>query len=693
VALGLAVLLVWGAVSISEQSARHLAPETITTRILLFVLWYIDLTLIVAVLFVIFRALIKLMLERRRGVLGSKFKTKLLVTYIGLTLIPIGLIFIAATDLLQKSIDRWFALPVQQVMDRARQVNDMADRRLGDAARNEAHALARTLPAEPRAIEAFLRQDAHLRSLGSVEWYPGGRAGFRAISSAPAGEGPPLLSTDDLRDVTDPQGWPRIDVTSRGGHWIRAGVRNARGTVVVGFYVRPAEAKAGEFLSNAWSDYQKFEVQRPAIKASNLLTFLLLTLAVLFAAIWIGLTLARRITIPIQAMAESTRRIAEGDLTARVEAPAIDELGVLVDSFNTMTTELRENKEALLRSNRGLTDTNSLLSAVLSSVHTGIAVFDPDGRVAMANPAIERILGLRARPRHLDEWRAIPSLHPLVEYLEKNRDSAADTTREFTLERDERPIRVEAAVAPLRAPESSIPALLLALEDTTEIARAQKLQAWSEVARRVAHEIKNPLTPIRLSAERMIRKLRSGDPETPQAVEEGARLIVEEVELLKSLVDEFSMFARMPETRPTPTDVRALTERVLRLYEDPDNGVCLRLDDHLAQRQFLLDPDQIQRALSNLLENALEATPKGGEITVRLSEADGHLSIEVADCGRGVPRTDRDKLFLPDFSTKGRGTGLGLAIVQRIVADHHGTIRCEDNKPRGARFIIELPAA
>jgi two-component system, NtrC family, nitrogen regulation sensor histidine kinase NtrY len=191
----------------------------------------------------------------------------------------------------------------------------------------------------------------------------------------------------------------------------------------------------------------------------------------------------------------------------------------------------------------------------------------------------------------------------------------------------------------------------------------------------------------------MIRKLRSQDPETPRAVEEGARLIVEEVELLKSLVNEFSTFARMPETRPAWTDVRALAERVLRLYDDPDQGIRLRLDDRLVRRQFLLDPDQIQRALSNLLENALEATPRGGEITVRLSEADRQLFIEVADCGRGVPRGDRDKLFLPDFSTKGRGTGLGLAIVQRIVADHHGTVRCEDNQPRGARFIIELPAA
>jgi nitrogen fixation/metabolism regulation signal transduction histidine kinase len=234
---------------------------------------------------------------------------------------------------------------------------------------------------------------------------------------------------------------------------------------------------------------------------------------------------------------------------------------------------------------------------------------------------------------------------------------------------------------------------VLAIEDTTHVAREQKLAAWSEVARRVAHEIKNPLTPIRLSAERIARRFSSGAPDLPQAIERGTKVIVEEVDFLKSLVDEFSRFARLPEMRPEPTDLPELARSAVRLFDGARDGVSIRVESRLSQAKVLLDPEQIKRALINLLDNALEACGHAGEIVVRLSDRAEGVTIEVADTGRGVPAPDREKLFLPDFTTKGRGTGLGLAIVSRIVADHNGTIRVEDNRPRGARFIIELPAA
>jgi two-component system nitrogen regulation sensor histidine kinase NtrY len=213
------------------------------------------------------------------------------------------------------------------------------------------------------------------------------------------------------------------------------------------------------------------------------------------------------------------------------------------------------------------------------------------------------------------------------------------------------------------------------------------------MARRVAHEIKNPLTPIRLSAERIARRLKSGEPDLPQAIERGTRVIVEEVEVLKSLVDEFSRFARLPEMRPEPTDLVAVARSAARLFEGAREGVRVSVESRLTNPVVRVDPDQIKRALVNLIDNALEACGEQGSIGVLLSEREGVVTLEVADTGRGVPPRDRDKLFLPDFTTKGRGTGLGLAIVSRIVADHNGTIRVEDNRPRGARFIIELPAA
>jgi nitrogen fixation/metabolism regulation signal transduction histidine kinase len=250
------------------------------------------------------------------------------------------------------------------------------------------------------------------------------------------------------------------------------------------------------------------------------------------------------------------------------------------------------------------------------------------------------------------------------------------------------------AVRPLEAiPGGEGVGLVLAVDDTTHVAREQKLAAWSEVARRVAHEIKNPLTPIRLSAERILRRFRAGDAELAQAVEGGARTIVEEVEVLKGLVDEFSRYARLPPMRPEPTDLEALSQSAARLFEGVHEGLRVRVESALPAKRYSVDPDQIKRVLVNLIANAVEACGERGEITVALAERPAGVAITVSDTGRGIAPADKEKLFLPDFTTKGRGTGLGLAIVSRIVADHNGTIRVEDNRPRGARFIIELPAA
>ena len=234
---------------------------------------------------------------------------------------------------------------------------------------------------------------------------------------------------------------------------------------------------------------------------------------------------------------------------------------------------------------------------------------------------------------------------------------------------------------------------VIALEDTTEVARAQKLEAWTEAARRVAHEIKNPLTPIKLSAERMVRKLDAADPGAGDAVRQGAEVIIEEVDLLKSLVDQFSRFARMPESRPIETDLTALVEKTVALYREVKDGVTLAFENRLPRRTYRLDGDQVQRVLVNLLDNALEACDAGGSVVLSLGQSGGVLTIQVSDTGTGIDVPDREKIFLPDFSTKPGSSGLGLAIVSRIVADHRGTIRWEENRPRGSRFIIEIPAA
>jgi nitrogen fixation/metabolism regulation signal transduction histidine kinase len=699
IALALAVLVVWSASSVLRQRAEEMEPATITRGLLLFVLSYLNVTLIAAVLFVLCRTLIKVWLERRRGVLGSQFKTRLLVTYIGLTAIPIGLLFFTATGFLQRSIDRWFSSPVREVVGRARSVEDMAERRITDDAMEDARALSR-LPVggvPPERLVETLEDFRREQRLDSVEVY---RGGAREAAAAGFGDVAPLPAAT-LQSALGRGEALKVEVLPDGSHLFRAARRSGARVFAAGVRVPPADARAMRAIASAWSDYQKLEVQKPSIKAANVSTFLLITLAVLLASIWTGMTLARRITGPIAALAESTRRIRSGDLSARVDVAANDELGVLVESFNSMAAGLEGARDATLRSNQELQEINRrlemerrLLSTILESVTTGVLAFDAGGRITVANPAARALLSLGEADLALEGLRGRPELAPLVSLLEEAGSGGAPSNAcELILSSDAGERRLEIALRPLSAAVGERGGWVVAVEDTTHVAREQKLAAWSEVARRVAHEIKNPLTPIRLSAERIARRLQTGGPDLPEAIERGTKVIVEEVGVLKSLVDEFSRFARLPEMRPEPVDLAGLAASAVRLFEGARDGVQVRVESNLSRDRVFLDPEQIKRVLINLIDNALEACGPAGEIVVRLSDRSGTVTIEVSDTGRGIPSRDREKLFLPDFTTKGRGTGLGLAIVSRIVADHSGTIRVEDNRPRGARFIIELPAA
>ncbi|HSS45112.1 MAG TPA: HAMP domain-containing protein, partial [Thermoanaerobaculia bacterium] len=514
-----------------------------------------------AVLFVLCRALIKIWLDRRREILGSRFQTKLLITYIGLTAIPIGLLFLKGSDLLNQSIDRWFSTPVREVVTRARAVQDMAEKRITDEALEQARALSR-LPMR-EISKGELENLRRNRRLDSIELYRGRR---RVALAAENPSQVALLPAESLRHAAQKGNETKIEVLPDGSHRYRVAHRSGQEIWVAGLRIPRGEAQAMEAIAAAWSEYKKLEVQKPAIKAVNVSTFLLITLAIVFVSIWIGLALARRITGPIAALAESTRRLQSGDLSARVASRANDELGVLVDSFNRMAAGLEEARDALLQSNRELSASNlhldlerRLLATVLESVTTGVLAFDAEGRVTVCNPAARTLLSITGVVT-LDGLARREELSPLVALLEEARTGVpVSTSRELALPAEDGERRLEIAVRPLSpASEGERGGWVLAIEDTTHVAREQKLAAWSEVARRVAHEIKNPLTPIRLSAERIAKRLKAGGPGLDQAIERGTSVIVEEVDFLKSLVDEFSRFARLPEMRPEPTDLPAL---------------------------------------------------------------------------------------------------------------------------------------
>ena len=710
---GLAVmLLLFTAFFYLFLRERDLPAFLVTNRLLLFVLWYANVVLILIVLFVLLRNLFKLLVERRNRILGSTFKIKLVATYIGLSLFPVLALFAIATELLQGSIDRWFNIPLRPVLERgsavAQALRDRIEQQnLRDAQQvlRETSGLDLRAPAERQRLERLLAE-LHLDLLsvyeGSefVQGVANPQSGLkdlpeprRAILEEAAAEG-------EAFQIDTPTGGrgKLLYAAAAGPPASSAGGRARRTVVVAATLLDPVLTERTDRLIEDFQSYRQLEVQKDDVRASHLLIFIMVTLVILLASSWVGLYLARRVTVPILALAEGTRRISGGDLHHRVEVQADDELGVLVDSFNRMTGELANNKELLERGNRDLTLSNqrlaaerALIAAVLQSVAAGVVSIDSEGRIFTCNEAALRLLRQREDEvvgRPVAEAWADPERHKLAALLAEPRPEAG---KELHLFLGGEWQTFEAKVTGLEGAAGSPRGRVLVLEDLTELIKAQQLAAWNEAARRIAHEIKNPLTPIRLAAERMLKKHRQGEPGLARAIEDGVEIIVREVGTLQGMVDEFSRFARMPRPQPARTDVPRLVAETLHLYQNLKPGVEVeaRLDGDLAG--VTLDAEQIKRALINLLDNAVEATDAPGRVTVSAQQRDGHFAIKVADTGRGIPPEAKEKLFLPYFSTKGRGTGLGLAIVHRIVADHHGSIRVEDNHPRGTVFTLELP--
>jgi two-component system nitrogen regulation sensor histidine kinase NtrY len=718
----LALLLLTTALFYLAQRGRDLPTALVTNRVLLFVLWYANVVLILVVLFVLLRNLVKLLVERRHRVLGSTFKFKLVGTYIGLSLMPVLLLFAIATELLQGSMDRWFNTPVAPVLERgnavAQALYDRIERtNLRDATRvlREIEDVELHDPKERPRLTRRLLELLNETDLDLLAVYEGREFVHATLNSQSGLPDLPELDRSFLEQAAQ-EGRATAVQTPPGnrGSLLLAAVAvvsrppvppgpGEHGPVIVvaGSLLDPQLTAQREKLVEDYQSYRQLVVQKDDLRASHFLLFLMVTLVILLAASWTGLYLARRVTVPIQALAEGTRRISGGDLSHRVEVEADDELGVLVDSFNRMTGELQSSKDQLERSHRDLTDSyarldaeRALIAAVLENVAAGVVSIDSQGRIFTCNGAALNMLRQREADvvgRHFEEAWSDP-----------DRSRLAAAARELARKGGQGSVEVHLTVGgewktfelkgtALRDQTGKIQGGVLVIEDLTELIKAQQLAAWNEAARRIAHEIRNPLTPIRLSAERLLRKSQQGDPGLTKAIEEGVEIIVREVVTLQGMVDEFSRYARMPRPRPAPVDLGKLVGETVHLYRDVKPGVEVEGTVDPGLPAVWIDAEQIKRALINLLDNAVEATEAPGQVRVAAQPVNGHLEIQVKDTGRGIPPESREKLFLPYFSTKGRGTGLGLAIVHRIVTDHQGAIRVEDNAPQGTVFTVELP--
>ena len=683
-------------------------------------LFFAAITLIISVLFVVMtfvlvRNLLKLFAERRLGVPGSKFRTRVVVTGLLLSFLPVIVMFWFAYGFMNRSIDKWFSRPVEEVREDTAAMASLIQAYAQQNAISEARSLAASAEAQHAfATSSFTQLDReferHEPTLqgGFVIALQHGDAqtSFRAPTDwASLKPGVPL---DRLAGST-----PTTFTWNQVEYILGSASVDDNGLILVAMPLPQKFSQTLKALETSQKRYFDLYRQRRLVRRTYMSLLLLLTVLVLFATTWLALFLAKLVTRPVVALAEATDEISRGRLDYRVEVSAADEIGDLVISFNRMAEELESSRRQLEASSRDLSAANVALEqrrrhieTILESIPTGVLSLDADRRITHANQALLRMfypngpdgdaeIIVGARLPEVFSPEVLEDINVLLRRAER----MGMTTSQLEMNFGRARLNVALTVAPLEHRHEGMGYVLI-FEDLSDLLRAQKQAAWREVARRVAHEIKNPLTPIALSAERIRRHLERGsqpDAASLNVISTCADTIARSVETVRTLVDEFSTLARFPASQPHPADINNIVRSALTMFDGRLQDIRFRTNLAAGLPKVMADIEAIQRALANLVDNAADAMEGSlvREIQVSTGLVTSHDAVEivVADTGHGVTRELKEKLFLPYFSTKNRGTGLGLAIVARIVEDHHGSIRVEENQPVGARFIVELPLA
>lgn len=708
----------WSQASLNLDFIRPINSEE--TILLVVLSTFIFLAFVIFAL-ILLRILIKLYFEREQQKLGSRFKIKMVVAFLGISLVPVIFLFIFAYGLLNRTIDKWFSVPLDLIRQDAEELVRQLELQAAQRADHISSYLAQD-EEMAQAMEHHHTPDVARLVKQEVAADPGtlaamcfGSSGEFLTQAGDPGPDPPQIARYFPQILNG-----NIPPDGLSGHW-SAGkyelfisvdpILNHSGKYlgsVAGIMRLPSKLTqiSGE-IQRETQKYDDLSHSRKAEKRTKVSMLALLTLLILFIATWFALYFSKQVTIPIQALANATHEVAQGNLGFQVSARGDDELGVLVHSFNQMTQQLLENRRAIEQAsvnlqgaNRQLEERGNTIEAILENIPTGVISFDPQGQITRLNSTAERLFG---RPR-IQPARVLTDLFSAEDAREiarmfRRAARQGVVTQQMEVELGGHRAFMSLTVSSVKARHGRVGSVLV-LEDLAEVVRSQRSAAWQEVARRIAHEIKNPLTPIQLSTERILRLLErvgtdSPPPDLLKSVGDSAKLIGREVGTLKTLVDEFAAFARFPASKPSPAQVNDILEDALNVFAGRLDGISLQHDFTSDLPIVQADSDQMKRVVVNLIDNAAEALEQSlrREIWVRSALAPDRDIVEIIieDSGPGIPPEDKERLFLPYFSTKRSGTGLGLAIVNRIIAEHHGSIRVEENFPTGTKFVIELP--
>ena len=697
----------------------------VSSTILIFALININGLLLLLMLYLVLRNLVELIFERNQKIMGSRLRTRLVISFVSLSLVPTGILFVIALRFVSTSMDYWFNTNVDEALEAAHRLAQSALHETGQQAElvgrqlvtlMESGALdiqdlpalervlARTLEADlPGTPDSLVLLDSHRRELIAVR-------GQRLLPIIL-----PVIPSEAIR-LADVHNRAEV-VTQRTtiGELIQAIVpvdvqvsaRPQTWFLVTTQLVPTARLETLQAVFAGVTGYDQLVMLKAPIKLSLIIMLLIITLLILFGAIWFGFYISRSLTGPINKLAEATRRVAEGDLDFTLEKESGDEMGLLVDSFNSMTSDLLVSNRRLASAHQALQQSTEVseqrrryLETILENVAAGVIALDEHNRIATINRFAEELLAIKPSAYLGREYHEVlPRQHALiVESFLAELDATGRSTIErhlrVTIRRGET-LSLQVNVTRMVDERGRSIGFVILFDNLTNLEKAQRLAAWQEVARRIAHEIKNPLTPIQLSAQRLRKRYLDRIGEDRDIFDQCTATIVAQVDEIKKLAGEFSDFARMPKLRRETADLGRLAEEVVFLYREAHRTLhfTCRVDPALVP--FPFDAVQVKRVLINLLDNAVTVLGDGGAIEVRVGpapESDPPMALlQVADNGPGIPADVRLRIFEPYFSTRKSGTGLGLAIAHTIVSEHGGTIRCRDNLPTGTVFTVELP--
>jgi two-component system nitrogen regulation sensor histidine kinase NtrY len=711
--IGLLLLLVVTLTSVEVYLVRQ-GGYPFTGSLLVFGLLNVNAILFLLITFIIFRHLTKLFVERRAKVFGSRLRTRLVLTFVGLALIPTLFMFFIAWQLISGRLEyQWDKLvkdTLEQTMALGRVFTQGLQDKLqavGDLARQDLETQTPWWTQDQETVNSRLTAFAASYQVTGLEIVTA-QGEKAAVSDQVAPEGKPVPALPALRpEQLQQRGFHRQVIAGGVLLSLAAPLKSPPGapqSYLVMHQIVPESLihRVMEIDSQAQKVRYSQRLLRP-VRVSHYLTLVIVTLLTIMSAIWLAFYLAREITTPIRQLAEGTLKVAGGDYDFHIDEKGKDEIGFLVQSFNQMTQDLQASRaelaQALSRLQQSLAEQEAQkrsMEILLQNVAAGVISIDPDGRIANINDSAAQIF--RVRPEEVlgKPGRSLlpPGEHQeLVDFAAAARRSGRTVEKRVHLTYPDKTLYLLLKATALKDDSGQDLGLVIVFEDLTELERAQRQAAWREVARSIAHEVKNPLTPIKLAAQRLRRRYVGKIPDDGKVFDECTQIISDQVDEIKNLVNEFSRFARLPHLTLAPHDLNALVREALSLYQEVQPRITLNFQPDPALPPVILDHEQIKRVLLNLVDNALAAIQDSGSITLSVQgEPQGErVKVVVADTGQGIPDRDKERVFEPYFSTKRGGTGLGLAIVQSIVADHQGQIRVEDNTPQGARFIIELP--